>query len=71
MSTDKDDIELLMARVEQMRQAQRDYFTRKMTADKKLSIALEGNLDELLKQYRRKGYNPDRFKTKSEQQGFF
>lgn len=38
MSQEKDDIELLMLRVEEMRTAQRDYFARRMPADKKLAM---------------------------------
>lgn len=65
------DIELLMARVELMRTAQRDYFARRMQADKKLAIALENEVDGLLRQLRKKGYNPDLYKVKSEQKNLF
>lgn len=68
---EKDDIEILMARVEEMRAAQRDYFARRMTADKKRSIALEQEVDNLCHQLRRRGYNPDRYKMKSVQKGMF
>jgi hypothetical protein len=67
----KDDLELLMARVEQMRGHQRDYFARKTQTDKKLSIELEKQVDELIRQLRRRGYNPERFKTNTYQKGLF
>lgn len=65
------DIELLMARVEAMRAAQRDYFARRMQADKKLSIALEQEVDGLIRQLRKRGYDPEPFKGMVEQKKLF
>jgi hypothetical protein len=59
---ERDDLELLMARTEQVREAQRNYFKHKTDVWKRKAIAMEGTLDEVLKQLRRKGYDPDRFK---------
>ncbi|MEO6610721.1 MAG: hypothetical protein ABIT05_01270 [Chitinophagaceae bacterium] len=70
MSKEKDDIELLMARVEEMRTAQRDFFARKMNADKRIAIAREIELDALLRQLRKR-YDPTRFKNRTEQKGLF
>jgi len=65
------DIELLLARIEEMRGHQRDFFARRMQADKKLSIQKEKEVDELCKLMRRKGYDPERFKTSTEQKNMF
>lgn len=71
----KEDLELLMARVEQMRSAQSEYFKhcRGPSSETwlKKSKALESAVDELLKNLRRKGLNPDPFKVTNEQQGLF
>lgn len=71
MANEKDDIELLMLRVEDMRTAQRDYFARRMPADKKLAMGRESGVDELLKTLRRRGYNPERFRSSTEQKKMF
>lgn len=60
-----------MSKVEAMRTAQRDYFLRKMPADKKLSMALEKDIDDYMKQLRRHGYDPGNVKPKPEQKKMF
>lgn len=60
---ERDDIELLILRVEEMMDAQRHYFKHKTDTWLKTSKGKEANVSELLKQMRRKGYNPDRFKS--------
>lgn len=67
MSIEQDDLELLINRVEAMRAAQRQYFRQRSEVDKKKSITLEETVDAILRQMRRKGYNPDRFNSRSEQ----
>ena len=71
MSQEREDIELLMARVEEMRRHQKDFFARRMPADKQLAIAKEIHVDELCRQFRKRGYNPDRFKVNTEQKKMF
>jgi hypothetical protein len=69
------DLELLMARTEQMMAAQRDYFNNKGGPSArtwlKTSMGLEEGVRELLKQLRRKGYNPDPHKVTTEQNNLF
>ena len=69
--TERDDIELLLAKIEMMRGHQRNFFARRMPADKKLSIHKEKEVDELCKLMRRKGYDPEKFKTSTEQKNMF
>lgn len=67
MSTEKEDIELLMNRVEAMREAQRHYFRFRGDTWKKKSMGLEMNVDALCKLLRRKGYDPGKFNGGTEQ----
>lgn len=66
-----DDVELLMARVEEMREAQNSYFRFKGETWLKKSKAKEKALDDVVKMLRRKGYNPDRFKTNQQSNEIF
>jgi hypothetical protein len=65
--TEKECLELLLARVEEMRTHQRDFFARRQTTDKQLSIKKEKEVDDLCKVLRRRGYDPERFKTNTNQ----
>lgn len=69
--SERDDIELLMQRIQEVREAQRQYFNNRNDTNLRHCKALEQALDDLLKQLRRKGYDPDRFKTKTKQGGMF
>jgi hypothetical protein len=69
--SDKDDIELLMAKVEMMRTHQRDYFARRSETDKQLAIRKEKEVDEMMRRLRGRGYNPDRFKITHDQNKMF
>ena len=60
---EREDLELLLARVLQLREAQIYYATQKNTSNEKKKIAAERALDEVMKTMVKKGYNPDRFKT--------
>lgn len=72
MTTEKQIIERLMAKVIEMRQAQKDYFARKMQADLKKSKSLESELDEYLVHLTRKGYKAENGRdAKVEQNGLF
>lgn len=68
---EKEIIELLLARVEEMRTHQRDWFARKMPYDLQQSKAKEKEVDELCRRIRARGYNPDRFKTNIKQDKLF
>lgn len=68
---EKSIIEIIMSKGEAMRSAQRDYFMRKMPADKKLSMALEKDFDDFMKQLRRHGYDPVNVKPKPQQKKMF
>lgn len=63
-----DDVELLLFRAEQVREAQHKYFKNRTETDKKLSIAMEGQLDQLLTQYKRRGYITDVLKLQAAKQ---
>lgn len=68
---ERDDIELLMQRVLETREAQRLYFNNRNDVNLRHSKAKEAALDDLMKQFIRKGYDPNRFKNKSEQGSIF
>lgn len=70
---ERDDLELLLCRVLEMRTHQTDFFKRKMPADLKLSKQKESEVDRLIKQFRSNGYDPERFKSSgpSEQKPLF
>lgn len=65
------DIELLMLRIYEMREAQRLYFNNKNDVNLKYSKAREKVVDDLLKQFVRKGYDMNRFKNNTEQGSMF
>lgn len=71
MTIERDDLELLINRVEAMRAAQRAYFKHRTDTDKKKSMAMEGHVDKILQTLRRKGYEPDRFNSKTDQGNIF
>lgn len=60
---ERNDLELLLARIQQVREAQIYYATQKNTANEKKRIAAERSLDEVMKTLVKKGYNSDRFKA--------
>lgn len=67
----KDDLELLMARVSEMRTHQRDYFARGMKLDLSMSKQKEREVDELMARLRARGYDGSRFTNKTEQNKLF
>jgi len=69
--TEKQIIERLMLKVEDVRKAQRDYFKNRMDVSKRLSIAKENDLDEYVKQLRRQGYTPESQAGSSQQNKIF
>lgn len=71
MDNTKKDMELLMARMEQLREAQVDFNKNGGDIRRKKVSGLETQMDDLLRHYRRKGYNPDEFKKKVEQNNMF
>lgn len=60
---EREDLELLLARSLQVREAQILYITQKNTANEKKRLGAERALDEVMKTLLKKGYNPDRFKV--------
>lgn len=69
--SERDDMELLMARVDEMRQAQKDHERFKTDTWKKKKQVKEGILDEVFYQLKRKGYDPNRFKTNQQSNEIF
>jgi len=69
--SEKEIIELLLARVEEMRTHQRDWFARKMPADLSQAKQKEKEVDELCRRIRGRGYNPDHLKTVTQQKRMF
>lgn len=69
------DLELLMARAEQCREAQQNYFRHRAGPSKKTwlakSLEAEKQLDQVLLQLRRKGYDTTKFKHPTEQKDLF
>jgi hypothetical protein len=63
--TEKQIIERLMLKVEEMRQAQRQYFKNKDRINLKVSIAKEENVDAFMRQLKKNGYNPDNQQTET------
>jgi hypothetical protein len=58
---ERDDLELLLARIQQFRSTQIDYAVRKNTVNEKKKIAAERALDDVVKTMLKKGYDPTRF----------
>jgi len=71
MMQERNDIELLMQRVLEMREAQVQYFNNRNNVNLRMSKARETVVDDLMKQFRKKGYDPNRFKNKTEQKNLF
>lgn len=69
--TETEIIERLMYKAEQVRKAQVYYFKNRDNVNKKISIAKEIDLDNYLKELRKKGYNPDNQADNSKQQIIF
>jgi hypothetical protein len=65
------EVELLIARVEEMREAQKEFFENRMKSSLGLAKDKERAVDEIIRQFRTAGYNPDKFKTKVEQSRMF
>lgn len=63
MSNDREIVERLIGKVEEMRKAQRDYFAQRKDSDKRKSIALEAEVDKWLRILRRRGYDPDKYNS--------
>lgn len=59
----KEDLELLLARAEQVRDARAELHRQRNDTNKRKTEKLERQLDDVLEQMRRKGYNGDRFKA--------
>lgn len=68
---EKEIIERLMWKAEQVRKAQHNYFKNRTDINKKISMGLESSLDDYLKQLRKLGYNPDNQKEISSTQQMF
>lgn len=62
----KDDTELLLARVEEMRDYQRKYFKYRMESYKKQAIEAEKKVDKLIDQLKARGYDVKRFKSNNQ-----
>ncbi len=65
------DIQNLMAKAELVRECQIKYFRTRTDYDLRASKAAEKQLDELLIQLRKKGYNSAPFKLKTENTKLF
>lgn len=65
------DLELLMLKVEETRDAQNHYFANRGELWLAKSKVKEKELDQFLKTLRRKGYNPDQHKTSTQQEKLF
>lgn len=60
---ERNDLELLLARVEEVRDAQKTYFKLRNDVNLAKSKAREAALDEVIKLMRKKGYDPEKFKV--------
>lgn len=69
--TDKEEIELLMLRVCEMRNAQRLYFKFKDQIYMKEAKAKEARVDDLVYALKRRGFDPNNMKDKTEQNKLF
>lgn len=69
--TDKQIIERLMHKAEEVRRAQNYYFKNRNDTNKRLSMAKEKDLDDYLKELRRLGYTPESAADKTEQPKLF
>lgn len=71
MNNTHEDLERLMAKAEQMREAQRDYFRNRSGPSKETWLnkakKLEQEFDQVLATLRKKGLSPDKFKTNTTQ----
>lgn len=67
----REDIELLMARIQQTREAQIVYALHKNPTNERKKVDAERSLDEVMKTLTKKGYNPDRFKMKAKTNNLF
>jgi hypothetical protein len=57
---EKEDLELLLGRLELFKEAQLEYAVRKNTANEKKKIEAERRLDTVVKMLKKKGYIPNR-----------
>lgn len=75
MNNTHEDLERLMAKAEQMREAQREYFQNRGGPSKQTWLnkakKLEQELDQQLLTLRKKGHRPDQYKTNTEQRKIF
>jgi hypothetical protein len=65
MENIREHLELLLARAELVRDAQKEYFRQRNETNKRKAIALERQLDDVTSQLRRAGFNGDRFKNRT------
>lgn len=62
--TDRDYLEMLMCKVQQMKLHGQNYFARKMQADERLYAQSKKELNEFLTILKRRGFSGDRFINK-------
>lgn len=65
--TERDYIELMLCRIEEMRKYQKAYFARKMESDKRMAIATELRVDTMILRLKGMGYDGSRFKDSTKQ----
>lgn len=68
---DRDYLEFLIYKVNQMKMHGQNYFARKMNADKMLYDQAKRELNEFLRLLKKRGYTGERFNTKSYQSNLF
>jgi len=71
MNTPKQDIELFLRRVEEMRKTQKEFDKHKNSVTLKEKREKEALVDAAITVMRRKGYDPDQFKKTIEQKDLF
>lgn len=67
----RDTLELLLARTEEVREAQKTFFRQRNDTNKNKAIKLERQLDEVVVTLKRKGFNGDRFKGQATSANLF
>ncbi len=65
------DLELLMNRVNKMREKQIQFFSSRNEVTKKQAIELEKQVDQLMIQLRKKGYDPSKYDPNYQQKTMF
>lgn len=69
--TTKQDLELFLFRVEEMRKAQKEYSSSKNSTNMRESKQKEAMVDAAISVLRRKGYEPDQFNKPIKQKDLF